>query len=131
MGNSSTKIEPKKNTQEKQIRVIKLDKSIETDNSPLKFDEKTFGKEDIKKIIKQYEYVKTLKHITNIDTIVGVMKNTDWCKVEYNEHVMPSAPLMLMPYKPQAHIPIPVAQIIVAEPVVTISSESVQVAKII
>jgi hypothetical protein len=113
MGNKSTKIETKN---KKHICEEKQTQTRGQKNN----DEATLDEEEIKNIIRKYEHVKNNKRIANVDVIVGVMKNTDWDKVEMVSNI-PSAPLLPVvdPVKTQmpitTHIPIAVAQIIVDE----------------
>lgn len=53
---------------------------------------KPITKPNIKQIIQHYEYIKETKGISNIDTILSIVENTDWDKVEAEYIPLPSAP---------------------------------------
>lgn len=133
MGNKSTKIEPKNKKHIcKETQTYEPTQTRETPQN----NEATLDEEEIKRIIKKYEHVKNNKYIANVDVIVGIMKNTDWDKVEMASNI-PNAPLLTVvaPVKTQipitTHIPIHVAQIIVDEHSVSLVNEPVQIAKAI
>ena len=68
---------------------------------------------NIKEIIEKYEYIKQTKKITDINTIIEIIQNTDWEKDELNkfEVVIPSAP----PITQQTQSYIPIAEPIMIE----------------
>ncbi len=47
-------------------------------------------KPTIKEIIKHYEFIKQTKNIHNIETILEIVENTDWDKIDLD--YTPSAP---------------------------------------
>lgn len=64
-----------------------------------KFEPKSINNElpTLKGIIKQYEYIKNTKKIHNIDTILAIVKNTDWDKINLdNTSENPSAPPLVI-----------------------------------
>lgn len=56
-------------------------------------------------IITKYEYIKNCKNIRDNNTLLQVMKNTDWDRTELNNYaIQPSAPSFV--YLLEEHLPI-------------------------
>lgn len=51
----------------------------------------------LNEIITRYEYIKEIKNISDIDTILEIVHNTNWDKIVLDRKPIPSAPPMPMP----------------------------------
>lgn len=49
---------------------------------------------NIKEIVKRYEFIKQTKQIYNVETILEIVENTDWDKIDLECTPIPSAPVI-------------------------------------